>query len=95
MKSVEQDSWVCLKNVTEKFLVNYRDSNYATIVEKRFQNFQKISSNVSLKIRFLHSHLDYFPEILSKMSKGQNEKSQKDMECMENAINDTGMFSDY
>jgi len=32
------------------------------LVNNLLQSYQKLDCNMSLKIRFLHSHLDFFPE---------------------------------
>ena len=71
------------KDVTQKFLGNYKDSNYATIVEKMLQNFQKQSYNMGLKIHILHSHLEYFSGNLGKISEEQGERFYQDIKCVE------------
>lgn len=46
-------------------------------------NFKELSCNVSLKIHFLHSYLQYFLEDLSALSEEQGEKFHQDIKCMD------------
>ena len=79
MKSVKKDAWVSFKGVTQTFLGVYKDPNYATIIEKMLQNFQKLGCKVKLKIHFLQSHLEYFLENLGEMSKELGERFRQDI----------------
>jgi len=55
-------AWDSFKFVVKGFLGNRRAQNYEGLVNNLLQNYQKIVCNVLLKIYFLHSHLDFFPE---------------------------------
>ena len=68
IKSVEKDAWITFKDVTQNFLGNYENLNYATIVEKILENLQKLGCNMNFKKHFLHFHLEYFSENLDEMS---------------------------
>jgi len=46
---------------------------------------------MSLKVHFLHSYLDYFPENLEDLSEEQRERSHQDMKEMERLTKATGM----
>ena len=46
------------------FLGNTKSKNYKHLVNTMLQNFQEMKVNMLLKIHFLHSHLDFFPENL-------------------------------
>ena len=74
MKSVEKDVWVSFEDVTQNFLGNYKDPNYATIVEKSFNTFNNMSCIMSLKIHFLHFHLEYFERQHATESNKQGER---------------------
>lgn len=39
-------------------------------------SFQNMGYNINVKMHFLHSHLEYFPENLVSLSGGQEEKYQ-------------------
>jgi len=43
-------------------LGNRRAQNYEELVNNLLQSYLKLGCNMSLKIHFLHSHLDFFPE---------------------------------
>lgn len=53
---------------------------------------------MNLKLHFLHSHLDYFPENLSDYSEEQGERFHQDireMECRYQGRWDVNMMADY
>ena len=67
------------KEVAENFLGNKKTLNYKEIVNKMIQNFEKQDCLMSLKLHFLDSHLDYFPENLGDFSEGQGERFHQDI----------------
>jgi len=56
----EKTAWDRFKFVVKGFLGNRKAQNYEELVNNLLQSYQKLSCNMSLKIRFLHSHLDFF-----------------------------------
>ena len=46
-------------------------------------NFQKFGCRMSIKVLFLHSHLDFFPSNLSAVSEKQGERFHKDLKIKE------------
>ena len=62
------------RSVTEYFLSNNKDPNYKAIVKTMLENFKKMGCNMSVKVHFLHSHIDYFPENLGHYSEEQGER---------------------
>ena len=57
----EKAAWDNFKLVVKGFLGNRRAQNYEQLVNNLLQSYQKLGCNMSLKIHFLHSHLDFFP----------------------------------
>jgi len=57
----EKADWDSFKSVVKVFLGNRKAQNYEELVNNLFQNYQKLGCNMSLKIHFLHSILDFFP----------------------------------
>ena len=55
----EKAVWDCFKFVVIVFLGNIRAQNYEELVNNLSQNYQKLGCSMSLKIHFLHSHLDF------------------------------------
>ena len=45
-------------------------------------NFQKLGCQMSIKVHFLHSHLDFFPLNLGAVSEEQPESFYKDIKIM-------------
>ena len=60
----EKVPWDSFKLVVKGFLGNRRAQNYEELVNNLLQSYQKLGCNMSLKIHFLHSHLDFFPRDL-------------------------------
>jgi len=47
------------------------------------QSYQKLGCNMSLKIHFLHSHLNFFPENCGAVSDEHEERFHQDISSME------------
>ena len=60
MTDVEKSAWLYFREVISKFLGNEKDPNYRSIVGNMLDNFQKLGCRMSIKVQFLHSHLDFF-----------------------------------
>ena len=60
----EKAVWESFKFVIKGFLGNRRAQNYEDLVNKLSQSYQKLGCNMSLKIHFLHSHLDFSQRIV-------------------------------
>lgn len=62
------------------------------------QNFQRLGCNMSLKVHFLFSHLNYFPENLGAVSEEQGERFHQDIKEMERRYQgrwSVSMMADY
>ena len=84
MTQVEKEAWLSFKAVIEGFLGNNKSPNYESLVRDMLQKFQNLGCNMSLKIHFLFSHLDYFPQNLGAVSEEQGERFHQDIKNMEN-----------
>jgi len=60
LQGKEKAAWDSFKFVVKGFLGNRRAQNYEELVNNLLQSYQKLACNMSLKIHFLHSHLDFF-----------------------------------
>jgi hypothetical protein len=65
------------------FLGNRRAHNYKDLVEELLSSYQKLGCNMSLKIHFLSSHLDYFPENCGSVSDEHGERFHQGFAAME------------
>ena len=57
----EKLAWDSFKFVVKGFLGNIKAQNYEELVNNLSQSYQALGCNMSLKIHFLHSHVDFFP----------------------------------
>ena len=53
---------------------NKRSSNDVEVVNKFLEAYEEMGCNMSIKIHFLHSHLEFFPENLGQVSDKQSER---------------------
>ena len=79
MNKIELASWLSFVEVVQSFLGNGKADNYKYIVQKvLLDNFQVLGINMSIKVHFLHSHLDRFPENLHNETDEQGERFHQD-----------------
>ena len=78
MTDVELSAWSSFV-----FLVNNKALNYVALVENMLTKYQEIGANMSIKVHFLHSHLDRFPENLGDFLEEQGERFHQDIKVME------------
>ena len=57
--------------------------NYKGIVAKLLSALQDMGANMSIKLHFLYSHLDRFPENLGNLSDEQGERFHHDISELE------------
>ena len=60
--------------VVQSFLGNRKAGNYKDVVQKLLDNFQAFGINMSIKVHFLHSRLDRFPENLGDVNDEPGER---------------------
>jgi hypothetical protein len=63
MEHFEKEAWPGFKNIVENFLRN-RGPDYKDIVHNLSEHFKNLSCSMNIKLRFLPSHIDYFPQNL-------------------------------
>ena len=68
LNHLELEAWQSFVEVVNNFLGNYRADNYTELVKNMLKAYKNMGSRMSLKIHFLHSHLDFFPENLGAVS---------------------------
>ena len=73
MTNVEKKAWFFFAEVVSKFLGNTKDSDYQNIVENILACFEALGCRMSLKVHFLHAHVDYFSQNLSDMNEKHDE----------------------
>lgn len=98
MRSIERDAWEGFRSVVQNFLGNHKAANYGEIVSNMLSAFQKLGCRMSVKLHFLHAHLDYFPENLGDYSEEMGERFHQDIKTMETRYQgrwDINMIADY
>jgi hypothetical protein len=83
MTEIEEDAWNAFKEVVKKFLGNVKDFLYKETVRNMLDKFKLLGCNMSLKLHFLASHLDYFPPNLGAVSEEQGERFHQDLKDVE------------
>ena len=71
MNYKETSAWRAFENVVQNFLGNHKSENYKDLVANLMSSFNDIGANMSIKLHFLFSHLDCFPENLGDVSDEQ------------------------
>jgi hypothetical protein len=98
MTAMEKAAWANFKDVVERFLGNRRDENYVQCVTRLISSYKKLGCRMSVKLHFLHSHLNYFPENLGSYSEEQGERFHQDISEMERRYQglwNVNMMADY
>ena len=79
LKDLELQAWNASVSVIENFLGNYRSDRYVDMVEQMIGTFGRMGCRMSLKIHFLHSHLDFSPPNLGAVSDERAERFHQDI----------------
>ena len=98
MNEVELAAWLSFVEVVKNFLGNDRVDNYKEIVNNMLGNFRILGIHMSIKVHFLHNHLNQFPENLGDVSDEQGERFHQDIKTIEERYQgrwDIKMMADY
>ncbi|GBN64478.1 hypothetical protein AVEN_145573-1 [Araneus ventricosus] len=79
METNERKAWKSFNLVFTRFLGNKKDPNYKYIIEEMIKNVKILVCSKNLKVHFLDSHLNYFPENLGAVSEEQGERFHQDI----------------
>ena len=64
-------------------LGNKRSDDCVSLVQNMLDNYCDIGTNMSIKVHFLDSHLDRFPENFGEISVEQDKRFHQDIKIME------------
>ena len=98
MNRTELEAWSSFVLVVKNFLGNNKALNYADLVSNMLIAFKNRGCNMSIKMHYLFSHMDRFPENLGSMSDEQGERFHQDIKEMESRYHgrwDAVMVADY
>ena len=94
----ELRAWEAFKSVCCGFLRNTRVPDYQAWIEKLLKSYEDMGCRMSLKIYFLHSHLNFFPSNLGAVSDEHGERFHQDITKMRSNYQgkwNTGMMGDF
>jgi len=83
LHETERNAWLSFKRICKDFLGNHKAFNYHDVMQDLLTLYKAMGCNMSLKIHFLDSHLDFFPENLGKVSDKHGERFHQDIMAME------------
>ncbi|UYV81568.1 hypothetical protein LAZ67_20001556 [Cordylochernes scorpioides] len=98
MNGIEEAAWSGFKAVVQGFSGNRRNDDYKELVQYMLKGYEALSVNMSIKVHYLHSHPDKFPDNLGAYSDGQGERFHQDMKVVEEryqGVWDCHMMADY
>jgi len=97
MNRLEKEVWLSFKAVAQNFLGNTKSPEYEQIIAKMITDFQALGCLMNLKLHFLHSHLDKFPDNLGDFSE-EDKRFHQVMKVMETRYQgrwDENMMADF
>ena len=84
-----------LRGFGKDFLGNEKAANYQDVVQELLTSYKAMGCNMSLKIHFLESQLDFFPENFGEVSDEQVKDFTKTMEKRYQGKCTSNMLADY
>ena len=98
MTYVEKKAWTSFRHTVHGFLGNQRSENFKCIIEDLIKSFGSNGCRMSIKMHYLHSHLDFFKENLGDVSEEHGERFHQDIQRMGyryQGRSDEAMMGDY
>ena len=83
LNETERNAWLQFKRICKDFLRNHKAANYQDVVQDLLTSYKAMGCNMSLKIHFLVSHLEFFPEKLGEVSDEHGERFHQDIMAMQ------------
>jgi hypothetical protein len=93
LNSTERRDWKAVESVYRNFLGNEEVKNYSGIVQELISPYSAMGCNLSLKLNFLHSQLEFFffffffPENMGAVSDERGKGFHQDISQIENRYN--------
>ena len=83
LNPLKKAAWQSFRNICFNFFGNKKSENYRDIVGNLIKSHQSLGCKMSLKIYFLHSHVDFFPDNLGAVSDDHGERFHQKISTME------------
>ena len=91
VNDVESRAWTSFKSVIQNFLVNRKARNDRRLLDELIQNYRDLGAKISIKMNFLLSHLENFPENCGEVSDEQGKNSIKTSKLWKKDIKGVGL----
>ncbi|KAI6648813.1 hypothetical protein LOD99_7075 [Oopsacas minuta] len=98
MTNLESSAKCAFVLVVNNFLANNKANNYINLINDMLYKFIDLDVNMSIKVHYLFSHLDRFPENLGDLNEEQGERFLQDIKVIEERYQgrwETHMMADY
>ena len=98
LNEMELSAWTWFVEVVRNFLGNHKAENHCELIENMLKSYERMGCRMSLKMHFLHSHLDFFPANLGAVSYEHGERFHQQISVMENRYQgnfNPNMMGDY
>jgi hypothetical protein len=79
----EKAAWTSFQKVVKNFLGNTKAENYEDMISELIENYRALRCNMSLRMHFLDSHLDFFPQNRGNVSDEHGKLFHQDISTME------------
>ena len=79
----EKAAWQSFEKVSNGFLGNFKAANFRELVLDLVDSYEQLECNMSLKMHFLFSHLNFFPLNCGGMSDEHGDRFHQDISVME------------
>ena len=98
LNETERNVWLSFKRICKDFLGNHEAVKCQDVVKGLLTLHKAMGCNMSLKIHFLESHLDFFAENLGEVSDEHGERFHQNIVVMEKRYQGkwtSSMLADY
>jgi len=79
----EKAAWQSFEKVSNGLLGNFKAADFRELVQDLMDSYKQLGCNISLKMHFLFSHLDFFPLNCGDVSNEHAERFHQDILVME------------
>ena len=98
MTELESEAWTAFVLVVKNILGNKKTSNYEELINNMIYAFKNLGYNIRIKMHYLFSHIDRFPENLDAMSDEKGERFHQNIKELETRYQgrwDAALMADY
>ena len=98
MNDKEKVAWLSFVDVMKNFLGNIKAGNHEDLAGDMLSAFHDVGCKMSIKVHFLLSHMNIFPDNLGAVSDEQGERFHQDLMTVEECYQgkwDCHMLADY